>query len=134
MLYSFLPHKELRFLFPIIPLFNAVSAIGLSHLLKQGELAESVSSENGKRKGREEEDKARATDRTSFPLWLSKVWFGVSLSVLNFDLSLLLWLAVLLLFLRYRREDLKILQPCFYRHFNIFWIPFAWMPRLLIMY
>eukprot|EP01031_Cornospumella_fuschlensis_P025114 gene25115-30331_t len=33
LLYSFLPHKELRFLFPVLPLFSLVSAITASQLL-----------------------------------------------------------------------------------------------------
>eukprot|EP00455_Lapot_gusevi_P054245 TRINITY_DN8650_c0_g3_i1.p1 TRINITY_DN8650_c0_g3~~TRINITY_DN8650_c0_g3_i1.p1 ORF type:complete len:509 (-),score=71.88 TRINITY_DN8650_c0_g3_i1:171-1697(-) len=31
-LYSFLPHKELRFIFPALPLFTAISALGLTRI------------------------------------------------------------------------------------------------------
>ncbi|KAL7446452.1 hypothetical protein ACHAXM_010468 [Skeletonema potamos] len=32
MMYSFLPHKEMRFIFPVLPMFNACAAYGLSKL------------------------------------------------------------------------------------------------------
>ena len=31
-MYSFLPHKELRFVFPVIPIFNMAAAVGLARL------------------------------------------------------------------------------------------------------
>jgi hypothetical protein len=38
LLYSILPHKELRFIFPAIPIFTLVAAVGLNELLPSGQV------------------------------------------------------------------------------------------------
>mmetsp|Transcript_8559 Transcript_8559/g.18517 ORF Transcript_8559/g.18517 Transcript_8559/m.18517 type:complete len:289 (-) Transcript_8559:25-891(-) len=49
MIYSFLPHKEIRFIFPAIPMFNACAAYGMSRL-HQVAFAESNGDEVGSKK------------------------------------------------------------------------------------
>ena len=62
LLYSFLPHKEIRFIFPAIPMFNVCAAYGMTRL---HQIAFPNDTNNRQRN-------AKSNKGTTFPLMLSK--------------------------------------------------------------
>jgi alpha-1,6-mannosyltransferase len=65
-LYSFLAHKELRFIYPILPLLNCFAALGLQKLLAARDAAWNAGFKQAKEEGASSKNKNAKTSTTGF--------------------------------------------------------------------